>query len=49
MVENVPELPDSKFQPSMPLTCVEDKVRSSIKTKYELRVLNYRLPGFRMN
>src|SRR5204862_5971193 len=34
MVENVPELPDSKFQPSMPLTCVEDKVRSSIKTKF---------------
>src|SRR5215212_2459628 len=34
MVENVPELPDSKFQPSMPLTCVEDKVRSSIKSKF---------------
>jgi choline dehydrogenase-like flavoprotein len=34
MVENVPELPDSKFQPSMPLTCVEDKVRTSIKSKF---------------
>ena len=34
MVENVPELPDSKFQPSMPLTCVEDKVRGSIKSKF---------------
>ena len=34
MVENVPELPDSKFQPSMPLTCVEDRVRSAIKTKF---------------
>ena len=27
MVENNPELPDSKFMPSMPLTCVETKVR----------------------
>ena len=34
MVENVPELPDSKFQPSMPLTCVGDKVRGSIKSKF---------------
>ncbi len=34
MVENNPELPDSKFQPSMPLTCVENKVRSAIKTKF---------------
>ena len=34
MVENDPELPDSKFQPSMPLTCVEDKVRGAIKTKF---------------
>ena len=34
MVENIPELPDSKFQPSMPLTCVEDKVRGAIKTKF---------------
>jgi choline dehydrogenase-like flavoprotein len=34
MVENVPELPDSKFQPAMPLTCVEDKVRSSIKARF---------------
>ena len=34
MVENVPELPDSKFQPTMPLTCVEEKVRTSIKSKF---------------
>ncbi len=33
MAEGVPELPDSNFQPSMPLTCVEEKVRSSIKSK----------------
>lgn len=33
MVENVPELPDSHFMPSMPLTCVEEKVRGAIKTK----------------
>ena len=34
MAENVPELPDSKFQPSMPLTCVEDKAAAHIKTKF---------------
>lgn len=34
MVENVPELPDSKFHPAMPLTCVEEKVRASIKTRF---------------
>jgi choline dehydrogenase-like flavoprotein len=34
MVENNPELPDSKFLPSMPLTCVEDKVRGAIKSKF---------------
>jgi choline dehydrogenase-like flavoprotein len=34
MVENHPELPDSNFMPSMPLTCVEEKVRSSIKSKF---------------
>lgn len=34
MVEKVPELPDSKFQPSMPLTCVETQVRNSIKSKF---------------
>jgi choline dehydrogenase-like flavoprotein len=33
MVENHPALPDSKFMPSMPLTCVEERVRSAIKTK----------------
>ena len=34
MVENHPELPDSKFQPSMPLTCVEEQVRGAIKSKF---------------
>ena len=34
MVEHHPELPDSKFHPSMPLTCVEQKVRGAIKTKF---------------
>ena len=34
MVENVPELPDSKFHPSMPLTCVETKFRGAIKQKF---------------
>lgn len=34
MVENVPELPDSKFQPSMPLTCVETRVRGAIKSRF---------------
>jgi glucoside 3-dehydrogenase (cytochrome c) catalytic subunit len=34
MVENNPELPDSKFHPSMPLTCVENKVRGAIKSKF---------------
>ena len=34
MVENNPELPDSKFMPSMPLTCVEDQVRGAIKSKF---------------
>jgi choline dehydrogenase-like flavoprotein len=34
MAENVPELPDSRFHPSMPLTCVEDRVRNSIKSKF---------------
>jgi choline dehydrogenase-like flavoprotein len=34
MAENHPELPDSKFQPSMPLTCVETKVRGAIKSKF---------------
>jgi choline dehydrogenase-like flavoprotein len=33
MVENVPELPDSKFLPPMALTCAEQKVRDSIKQK----------------
>jgi choline dehydrogenase-like flavoprotein len=34
MVENNPELPDSRFHPPMPLTCVEEKVRGAIKTKF---------------
>ncbi len=34
MVENHPELPDSKYHPSMPLTCVEQKVRGAIKSKF---------------
>jgi choline dehydrogenase-like flavoprotein len=34
MVENLPDLPDSKFQPGMPMTCVEDKVRGAIKSKF---------------
>jgi choline dehydrogenase-like flavoprotein len=34
MVENHPELPDSKFHPSMPLSCVEERVRGAIKTKF---------------
>jgi choline dehydrogenase-like flavoprotein len=32
--EGVPELPDSRFHPAMPLTCAEQKVRSAIKTKF---------------
>lgn len=34
MVENHPLLPDSKFMPSMPLTCVEERVRGAIKSKF---------------
>jgi choline dehydrogenase-like flavoprotein len=34
MIENNPELPDSKFHPSMPLTCVEERVRGALKTKF---------------
>ena len=34
MPENVAELPDSRFQPSMPLTCVETRVRGAIKSKF---------------
>jgi choline dehydrogenase-like flavoprotein len=34
MVENNPELPDSKFHPAMALSCVEQKVRGAIKTKF---------------
>jgi choline dehydrogenase-like flavoprotein len=34
MVENVPELPDSKFLPPMAMTCAEQKVRESIKQKF---------------
>jgi choline dehydrogenase-like flavoprotein len=34
MAENVAELPDSNFMPSMPLTCVEEKVRGAIKSNF---------------
>jgi choline dehydrogenase-like flavoprotein len=34
MVEKVPELPDSKFHPAMPLTCVEERVRNAVKSKF---------------
>jgi choline dehydrogenase-like flavoprotein len=34
MAENNPELPDSRFLPSMPLTCVETHVRGAIRSKY---------------
>jgi choline dehydrogenase-like flavoprotein len=34
MVENNPELPDSKFMPSMPLTCVEERVRGAVKNRF---------------
>jgi len=34
MAENVPELPDSKFLPPMGLTCAEQKVRDSVKQKF---------------
>jgi choline dehydrogenase-like flavoprotein len=34
MVEKHPELPDSVFMPSMPLTCVEEKFRGAIKSKF---------------
>jgi choline dehydrogenase-like flavoprotein len=34
MTENVPELPDSHFMPSMPLSCVETRVRGAIKSKF---------------
>jgi choline dehydrogenase-like flavoprotein len=34
MVENNPELPDSNFMPSMPLTCVENQVRGAIRSKF---------------
>ena len=31
--ENVPELPDSKFHPAMPMTCAEMQVRTRVKQK----------------
>ena len=34
MVENNPELPDSKFLPPMALTCVEEHVRGAVKSKF---------------
>jgi choline dehydrogenase-like flavoprotein len=35
MVENVPELPDSKFLPPMALTCAEQRVRDAVKQKFD--------------
>ena len=34
MPENVPELPDSKFHPAMPLTCAETQLRTRVKAKF---------------
>jgi choline dehydrogenase-like flavoprotein len=34
MVENNPELPDSNFMPPMALTCVEERARGAIKSKF---------------
>ena len=34
MPENVPELPDSKFHPAMPLTCAEMQLRTRVKAKF---------------
>ncbi len=34
MVENVPELPDSKFLPPMGMTCAEQRVRERVKEKF---------------
>jgi choline dehydrogenase-like flavoprotein len=31
--ENVPELPDSKFHPAMPMTCAETQLRTRVKAK----------------
>ena len=31
--ENVPELPDSKFHPAMPLSCAEMRLRTRVKSK----------------
>jgi choline dehydrogenase-like flavoprotein len=33
MAENVPELPDSKFHPAMPMTCAETQLRTRVKAK----------------
>jgi choline dehydrogenase-like flavoprotein len=35
LVENVPELPDSKFLPAMPFTCAEQRVRTAVKAKFD--------------
>ena len=31
--ENVPELPDGRFQPAMPMSCAETQLRTRVKTK----------------
>jgi choline dehydrogenase-like flavoprotein len=33
LAENLPELPDSRFQPAMAFTCAEQQARDAIKTK----------------
>ena len=32
-VENVPELPDSRFHPAMPMSCAETQLRTRVKSK----------------
>jgi choline dehydrogenase-like flavoprotein len=34
MAEGLPELPDSRFQPAMPLTCAETALRTRLKAKF---------------
>jgi len=34
LAENVPELPDGKFQPAMAFTCAERRVRDRVKAKF---------------
>jgi len=39
MEEHLPQLPDSKFLPAMPLNCVEQHVRRAIKKNWDNRTL----------